>query len=163
MRQAMILAMGLDRKAALVAPRIGLVVADHQSGLGAKGGQQRPRQPGVAVPQHAGVPRPREAVDRRGEAVHRDQRRRPAGAAPRPSRPRRRGIARPAWSAINKARLRPAGLTIAKGGGSPGPSRSPGPGRSPESGSSGAPADMTGISANRRAAGKAALARDILR
>ncbi len=56
------------------------VVADLDAGNGLQALEQRQRQPRVLVPQHADRPGPRHALPRLGEAVHRQQDRRPPGS-----------------------------------------------------------------------------------
>ena len=80
--QAAPLAVHRDGVIRRIGHAVGLVVADHEPRFAF---QQRHQQMGkarIAVVEHAGMPRPRHAHEDRREAVHRDQRRRPAGLAP---------------------------------------------------------------------------------
>src|SRR4029079_14526093 len=54
----------------IVAAGIGFVVADDEFRLLPQGGHQRHREPSIAVPQYADMPRTFEALEDRGEAVH---------------------------------------------------------------------------------------------
>ena len=83
MRQAARHRVMAHRVAGRLARRIGLVVADHERGIGAQRCQQRHRNARVVVPQDADMPRPRLAAHRRREAVDRQHRRRHAAREPR--------------------------------------------------------------------------------
>jgi hypothetical protein len=91
----MALAVRVDGEVRRMPARVGLVVADHQPRLGAQRSQHRHREPWVAVPEDAAVPGPRLPAEDVGEAVDRDQRRRPTGrGAGLPERRGERGVIR---------------------------------------------------------------------
>ena len=58
-----------------------LIVADHDSLFSFQQRHEEKSKPRVAIVEHASMPGPRHAHKDRGEAVQRDQRRRPAGLA----------------------------------------------------------------------------------
>ena len=73
MRQAAPLAMHRDAIVAVVADGIGLIVTDREVALATQQVEQRPRQPRIAVVEHADLPGARHALEGRGEAVDGDQ------------------------------------------------------------------------------------------
>ena len=73
MRQAAPLAVDGDRIIGAVGDRVRLVVADDPRAFCADQLEQHVREPRVAVVEHADVPWPREIMENRREAVHRDQ------------------------------------------------------------------------------------------
>ena len=73
MDEAARLGMHRDGIAVPVAARIGLVVADDEAPLLLERDEERHGQARVLVPEHAHMPGPLEALEHRGEAVHRDE------------------------------------------------------------------------------------------